>query len=508
MKLKNFRSYKNEISIDFNDLTVFVGKNDIGKSTLLEALDIFFNEGNGVIKLDKDDINKESLNQNNSEIVITAIFSELPEEVVIDATSTTSLADEYLLNESGELEVIKKYQNGGKEKIYLNAYHPGNEICSNLHEKTKIQLGGVITSNSIECENRNINAVMRKAIWCHYEQDLALENKEVEVNKGDTKEIWNKLKVYLPIYSLFQSDRKNSDGDSEIQDPLQEAVRQIIGAAELQEKLAEIAQEVETKLREVSQRTLEKLNEMSPEIAQTLTPVIPSTENLKWKDVFKKVAIAGDDSIPINKRGSGVKRLILLNFFRAEAERKLEEQNSESVIYAIEEPETSQHTDNQIKLLNAFKELAGIDNTQVLMTTHSANIVKLLDFDNLIVITRDNQERSLNRVSADRLPYPSLNEVNYLAFNEISDEYHNELYGFIEAEEQLNLFKANKPRIPYMKQLRNRDPRQEHIILTEYIRHQIHHPENNLNDRFNMEQLGESVLLMRSYISTYLANEE
>ena len=41
VKIKNFRSYKEEIEIKFDDLTVFVGKNDIGKSTVLEALDIF-----------------------------------------------------------------------------------------------------------------------------------------------------------------------------------------------------------------------------------------------------------------------------------------------------------------------------------------------------------------------------------------------------------------------------------------------------------------------------------
>lgn len=52
IKLKNFRSYKEEIKIDFCDLTAFVGKNDIGKSSILEALDIFFNEGKGAVKID------------------------------------------------------------------------------------------------------------------------------------------------------------------------------------------------------------------------------------------------------------------------------------------------------------------------------------------------------------------------------------------------------------------------------------------------------------------------
>lgn len=39
--LKNFRGYRNEVRINMSDLTVFVGRNDIGKSTILEALDIF-----------------------------------------------------------------------------------------------------------------------------------------------------------------------------------------------------------------------------------------------------------------------------------------------------------------------------------------------------------------------------------------------------------------------------------------------------------------------------------
>ena len=41
--LENFRGYYGRTEIDFDDLTAFIGKNDVGKSTILEALDIFFN---------------------------------------------------------------------------------------------------------------------------------------------------------------------------------------------------------------------------------------------------------------------------------------------------------------------------------------------------------------------------------------------------------------------------------------------------------------------------------
>lgn len=115
---------------------------------------------------------------------------------------------------------------------------------------------------------------------------------------------------------------------------------------------------------------------MSPEVANSLNPVILSASSLKWSDVFKKVSISGDEGIPVNKRGSGVKRLILLNFFRAEAERRIADNANASIIYAIEEPETSQHTENQKKLIEALLELSEVNSTQVIITTHSANVVK------------------------------------------------------------------------------------------------------------------------------------
>src|SRR5690554_1210387 len=239
---------------------------------------------------------------------------------------------------------------------------------------------------------------------------------------------------------------------------------------------------------------------MNPEIADSLNPVIPPSDSLKWLDVFKSVSIACDEDIPINKRGSGVKRLILLNFFRAEAERRKREENIPSVIYAIEEPETSQHPSHQRKLIEAFIELANAENTQVIMTTHSPAIVKLLDFEHLQLVKNGNGKEVIN-VEKGNLPYPSLNEVNYLAFGESNDEYHNELYGFIESEQLLSDFKIGKETIQYKRILRNGNLREEQIVFNEYVRHQIHHPENKENIRFTNEQLQQSIAELRQFIT-------
>ena len=503
LTLCNFRRYLNEITITFDDLTVLVGKNDTGKSTILEALDIFFNDGNGVIKIDKDDISKIQGENQNKEIIMSACFSELPDSVIIDATNFTSLRDECLLNENQELEVVKKYPNGGKAKTYIRAYHPTNSNCSDLLLKKDSELRKILDSLSIECSDRTKNAAMRKAIWEHFSNDLQLETTEIDVSKSDAKSIWDKLQCYLPIFSLFQSDRKNTDSDNEVQDPLKNAVKEILSDESLADKLSSIAQTVESKLNEVSSRTLEKLREMNPEVANSLSPIIPAASSLKWTDVFKGVSITGDHDIPINKRGSGVKRLILLNFFRAEAERRLAEHSAPSIIYAIEEPETSQHTENQKKLINSLKLLSNAQNTQVIMTTHSANIVKQLDFSNLRLITSDSNINNIQQVNPQQLPYPSLNEVNYTAFSEITEEYHNELYGFIEENNKLNLYKDGKETMEYIR-IRKNDTITEQKILTEYIRHQIHHPENNLNRKYTEDELYTSIRLMRDFINNLI----
>ena len=501
VKIKNFRGYKDETEIYINDLTVFVGKNDVGKSTILEALDIFFNEGKGAVKLDKDDINKTALSNEDKNIVISIVFDDLPTAVVIDAQNETSLEQEYLLNSDGKLEIIKEFPNAGKEKVLIKAYHPTNPDCADLLLKKLTDLRTIVREHDLECDQTK-NAEMRAAIWQKYEDNLELQEIPIDVSKVDEKNTWEKLKGYMPIYALFQSDRKNSDGDDEIQDPMKLAVKTILKDNTIKTDLENISNKVNQYLQQVADETLEKLNEMNPEIATSLIPKIPSQDSLKWADVFKSVTISGDEGIPINKRGSGVKRLVLLNFFRAEAERRKTDKNAPDIIYAIEEPETSQHPEHQRKLINAFIELSKMLHTQIILTTHSPAIVKMLEFDNLKLVKEEGDNKEVIKVEKKSLPYPSLNEVNFLAFGESDETYHNELYGFIETGDGLfEQFENGKDKINYKRYNQRGTISEYNITINEYIRHQIHHPENELNQRYTHEQLQASIKEMRDFIT-------
>lgn len=498
--LKNFRGYKDEISVEFDNLTAFVGRNDAGKSTILEALEIFFNEGKGIIAIEKSDINKSSSLDGDTETIIGVEFKDLPKEVIIDADNITTLKQEYLLNDDGNLTIIKKYLNAGREKVFIRAQHPSNIECSCLLQMKQTELKAKIKELGLDCDKTK-NAVMRKAIWNYYIDTLDLRTKELDANKDETKNIWDKLKAYLPVYSLFQSDRSNSDHDKEVQDPLKEAVKQILKEEEVTRKCQEIANIVTGRLCEVSGETLEKLREMNPELANNLNSQIPSPSDLKWADVFKSVSITGDNDIPINKRGSGVKRLILINFFRAQAERKQNEAQAPGIIYAIEEPETAQHVAHQLLLINALKNLSTLENTQVLITTHSSLILKQLKFENLRLINDSDDNKKITMVEPSELPYPSINEISFTAFDEISEEYHNELYSHIIDENYLGEYLQNKETKDYIRVNKNGLKITERKPLSEYIRHQIHHPENTLNAHYSKEELRQSIIDMREFIN-------
>lgn len=524
LTIKNFRSYKDEITVSFNDLTAFVGRNDVGKSSVLEALDVFFHDGKGTIKLDKEDINKDRWQNGDNDVIIAVSFTDLPTNVILDETNETTLGDEYLLHSDGCLHIKKTFKGASTTvsniKVSIIANHPTNTECHNLLQKKQSDLVKQIESLKIDCEDKRKNALMRAAIWNYYQDDLQLDETEIDVSskEGDIKSIWEKLQLLLPYYSLFQSDRKNSDGDDEVQDPLKAAVKQILNATDLQEKLQQVAQSVQETLQQVSDLTLEKLREMNPEIANSLHPNIDFA-NLKWPDVFKNVSISGDNDIPINKRGSGVKRLVLINFFRAEAERRQRESHNSGIIYAIEEPETSQHKEHQRILMTALVNLSQQANTQVVITTHSADIVKSLGFDNIrLILNNDHGTKDIYQVQQQILPSPSLNEVNYLAFGDLSWEYHNELYGYLQAKamDENNDNIQEKYFDPWLQSKGcntmkswtriKRDGTQEtfNVTIQTYIRNFIHHPENTNNGVFSNSELQASIEKMIEIAKTMI----
>lgn len=326
VKLENFRSYRNETNIDIDDLTVIVGRNDAGKSSILDALDLFFSEA--IPELDD-----WNVGGHNDDIRLTCVFDELPSSLVIDTQSSTDLASEYLLNADGQLEVTKSYKRnaakGALRSVCAMAVHPTASDYDDLLTLTLPKLKARATSLNVNLSgtNQTVSSQVRQAIWNHA-SDLNPLERPVELKSEDAGAIWDQLKKHLPVFAVFRSDRPSTDQDAEAQDPLRSAITAAIKTQETE--LETITEAVKAEVQKIADATVDKIREMNPDLAKQLTPRVTTK---KWDSLFG-VSLTGDDDIPVNKRGSGTRRLILLNFFRAQADRDAAAANT-GVIYAV-----------------------------------------------------------------------------------------------------------------------------------------------------------------------------
>lgn len=386
LKLTHFRGYRDTTLIPVDDaLTGIVGRNDYGKSTVLEALAVFF-ESDGA-KVDKSDMNCFSLAEGAEQFEIACEFDDLPDTLVLDENVETTLTQEYLLNADGALEIVKTYKaaTGKVERTTIRCQHPADQDLRTLLSLKMADLKRLGEQRGVAdaVPDKRVASLWRQAIR-DAAAPIACQEILLDVDKGlstDSKSIWGKIQDQLPTFALFKADRESSDGDAEAKNPLQQAVKD--AQAALQEQISVLERHIEASVLDVAARTLDKLREMAPELANALTPRFK--EKPKWSFSF---TLDGENGIPINKRGSGVRRLILLNFFRAEAEKAVFG-SKRNVIYAIEEPETSQHPNYQMMLMKALLALSNQPHRQIIVTTHVPALAGLIPIEGIRYVTKD-----------------------------------------------------------------------------------------------------------------------
>ncbi len=387
VKLTNFRGYQSTTVIPIDEaMTGIVGRNDFGKSTILEALAIFF-ESEGA-KADKNDMNCFRLAEGENQFQIACEFDDLPANLILDENVETTLAEELLINSDGCFEVVKIFKattSGKPDKTFIRCQHSSDEDLNNLLGLKIADLKKLGKERGVEnaVTDKRVASQWRQAIRVAA-QPLNLTETLLDVDKGlstEGKSIWGKIQDQLPTFALFKSDRESNDGDAEAKNPLQQAVKEAQSA--LQAEITALEEKIEQSVLDVAGRTMDKLREMAPELANELTPRFK--DKPKWTFNF---TLDGENGIPINKRGSGVRRLILLNFFRAEAE-KVVVGSHRNVIYAIEEPETSQHPNYQTMLMKALLNLANQDNRQILVTTHVPALAGLIPVEGVRYVTKN-----------------------------------------------------------------------------------------------------------------------
>lgn len=386
VKLKNYRCYKDETTISIAGLTCIIGQNDIGKSSIMEAINAFFYD-----TIDSSDVCTDGADK---KVSITCIFDDLPKELVLDSSVPSDLEEEGLLNGDKDLEIERLFDFSGKtvsKATFVNCnYYSSPELIDilklkNSALKTFAQEKGVDLSGVDKKINREIRAKIREA----FPSGKTSQQIKVDGNltaEDNIKAIWKKINDQLPTFALFKMDKVLSDKDDNVQDPLKLAIDEALKVDEIQQKLHEIEEFVKERTTDVADTTIKKMENFDKQLAENLRSSFSKLP--KWSSVFD-ITLLNEKNIPLNKRGSGIRRLVLLSFFQAQAEKRQQEKNSPSIIYAIEEPETSQHPNHQLEIIRSLVELSQAPNTQVIFTSHSANLVKEMPLPSIRFISMD-----------------------------------------------------------------------------------------------------------------------
>lgn len=257
-------------------------------------------------------------------------------------------------------------------------------------------------------------------------------------------------------------------------------------------KLDEVLQGGENVLLET---TIEKFKEISGSKV-TLNFV----EN--WQP-FKRCFLAekkdNNQQIPLDMMGSGYEMIFSLLY-----SFNLSQQSGKKLIVLIDEPELHLHPSLQERFVEVLLELSAV--AQIIITTHSPLLVKQLSYNDNIkaeVLIRNSDSVEVAPVGERILPYVSANEVNYLAFGLATEEHHNELYEELKSlngEEKgtksfdIDYFQGEKDEpksYPWM-------GHPKEVSIHTFVRNQIHHQKEN--GKADIDDLRTSIERMRQYI--------
>lgn len=218
-----------------------------------------------------------------------------------------------------------------------------------------------------------------------------------------------------------------------------------------------------------------------------------------FKSAFFASVKSDKHQIPLSNIGSGYEMIftILYSYF-------LSKQSEKQLILLIDEPELHLHPSLQETFANLLIDFS--KDSQIFITTHSPLLVKQImtnDLPVIKVLLKESDIISESDIKDKKLSYLSANEINYIAFQLITEEYHNELY-----EELKNLHAPSMGIKDFDKkyfQVDKGEPadyawmgNSNEVSLHTYVRNQIHH-QGSCGKASNLD-LKSSIEKMRQFL--------
>lgn len=416
IRIENFRPIK-EVEVEFDGLVVLLGRNGSGKSSILRALDYFFDES-------KTGIEKNDFYFRNVEkpIIIRITFVDLLEsererfkkyhryEEMTVEKEISCVGDKFIQKYYGfqygieELEEIKLITRATEKKEKYNSIKDKYEGLSVA--KTAREVNESI--DNFYQENKESLELVRSSFEFYGDARVG----------GGSLDNFTKF-VFIPAVREASEDLVSTKG---ILNVLISTLvkRKILRRKDINEFKSRIEEEVREKfnpknlpeLEQLERRLTFSLQQFEPKADMSLSWAEPRAFEVDLPSVTANVVDDGYEG-DIQRKGHGLQRSVIFTLLRemavTEDERaedveieKIEitdEPLESDLIICIEEPELYQHPLKCRFLSYVFKTLTEGEKdsgrNQIIYTTHSPYFVNLSDFNNILKVIKVFEEESL-----------------------------------------------------------------------------------------------------------------
>lgn len=384
----NYRGIKETRSINVEKFSSVVGKNDAGKTIILNSIASFLDVKTFPITLsDFNDIDipivfECTLNDDNlTEMLASKLKAKVKKADGLDEFINDFLFDGAVIYKREAIKVDKKFsgefalmQDFEQEDI-RGLYFMADEVLTSIIKKYDVNI-------PVEGKGRNSKIEKIKYIKDHFKTS----ERTTFWMEDDCKicSLFPEVEMFKADYGLEADTKFKTTSVSEIQDYFTREMAE--DGTKLKTVEAEIVVEMKKEAKSVTNYMQDYASSLK---AVEITPVI------SWKDAIKNVDVSfqfeGDEKfIPMSHKGTGYRRLFMVARFRYLAEKN----KGHNIIYLIEEPETFLHPTAQQDLLNALKELS-VDN-QIIISTHSPVFAGATDVLGVVLCTKEVQSNYEN----------------------------------------------------------------------------------------------------------------
>jgi putative ATP-dependent endonuclease of OLD family len=363
--IKNFRGIKS-LSIPIDRLTVLIGENNVGKSTVIEALKLVLTRGFGSIRGKQFSEYDFHLNDTNA-------TPKTAESIRIVLHFAEEQQDEWPVTITQQMnEVIQLDSTTGLNHIWLQAKGAFNSESRSFETKLSF-----LNSNMTDLNSRNSTYLNLLQGFVPLFFLSALRDASQEF--GQRGQFWS---GFLKSINLPDASRQ------EIEQKLEEINTSVIGA---NEGLNEVIQKISEAKR------LVPLDSTDPVILETIpTRIFDMVGNIQ---VYLRSTFGV--KLPLNKHGEGTQSLAVLMLFQAFAAANLTEAYSpeSAPILALEEPEAHLHP-SAIRSLGAFLEsLVG----QVIVSSHSGDLLSRVPITSIRRLYKKNGQTVVGQIQTNAL---------------------------------------------------------------------------------------------------------